>query len=229
MSNKSIQDGDLLAYMEGEELPHVADALANSPELKVEFDQLKVIRKKLLSEFGGILRPDPQDLVDVVAGQATPTQRLLVSAYVRRSPQGQAELAALEAEWGQMAPDAAPTQGMWKLPEFLAQPLALVGVRSQQATGQDSQTYYTADIDVQITLQIPPPEDDRWQVQGYATHNDLPLTDTPISLQALDVLLAETDDMGFFTFTDLAAGHYDLRLELADSVVLIPNITLTDA
>lgn len=223
MSDRTIQEGDLLAYLEGQDLPHVAEALANSPELRAEYEALKQLHEKLLTEYGGVLIPDPQDMVDVVAGQATLTQKLLVYAYVRQSPQGRAEMDALEAEWAAESPPK-----WWKLPEFLARPLQLTGVRGSQTATSAAQTYYTAVINAQITLQIPPAHDDRRPVEGYATQDDQPPANCPVSLQGADIITTETDEMGFFTFADVPNGRYDLRLYLDNGILLIPDITLTD-
>ncbi len=228
MKNEDIHDGELLAYLEGEDLPHVAEALANSLELQRRFDELKQLHEDLFVEFEGVLRPDPQDLVDVVAGQASQAQKLIVAAYVRNSVRGREELRALEAEWAKSMPAQGIVQKMWELPQFLARPLSMVGVRGNDTNESGVQTYYAADVQAQIAVQIPPPSNDLWQIQGYVTHEDLPLAATAVSLYPITNMTTETDEMGFFVFENLTAGRYDLRLHLRDSIILIPDIYLID-
>ena len=228
MKEEYIDDGELLAYLDGEHLPHVVKALANSSELQGRLDELKQLHENLFVEFEGVLRPDPQDLVDVATGQASQAQKLIVAAYVRNSVQGQAELDALETEWAKSMPARGGSRKIWTLPQFLARPLSLVGVRSNDTRDGGLQTYYAADVQAQIAVQIPPPSNDLWKIQGYVTHEDLPLTTTAVSLYPITEMTTETDEMGFFAFENLPTGRYDLRLHLQDSIVLIPDIYLTD-
>ncbi len=182
----------------------------------------------LFAELEGVLRPDPQDLVDVVAGQATPAQQLLVAAYTRNSVRGREELAALEAEWAKSMPTPHKHRKLWALPEFIARPLRLAGVRGNDREEGGLQTYYAADVQAQIAVQIPPPQNDLWQIQGYVTHEDLPLAATAVSLYPIAEMTTETDEMGFFAFENLSNGRYDLRLHLPDGIILIPDIALVD-
>ncbi len=182
----------------------------------------------LFAEFEGVLRPDPQDLIDVVAGQASQAQKLIVAAYTRNSVRGRKELRALETKWAKLMPAQGNRLNIWALPQFLARPLALVGMRGDDASNDGLQTYYAADVQAQIAIQIPPPQNNLWQIQGYVTHEDLPLTATAVSLYPIAEMTTETDEMGFFIFENLSAGNYDLSLHLSDSIVLIPGIYLID-
>ncbi len=182
----------------------------------------------LFVELEGVLRPDSQDLVDVVAGQASQAQKLVVAAYTRNSVQGRAELNVLEAEWAKLMPAQGVHRKIWALPQFLARPLNLVGVRGDGTKDDGLQTYYAADVQAQIAVQIPPPQNDLWQIQGYVTREDLPLAETAVSLYPITEMTTETDEMGFFAFENLPAGNYDLRLHLTDGIVLIPDINLAD-
>ncbi len=85
MRDKPIEEGELLAYLDGAQLPHVEQALRASSELRRELETLRKTSITLRRAFGGIGRPDPQDLVDVATGNATPNQELRVAAYLRTS------------------------------------------------------------------------------------------------------------------------------------------------
>src|SRR6185369_2944415 len=116
-----IEDSELLAYLEGEELPHVEQALAHSAELRAELETLRRDMGYFQRAFGGIDRPDPQDLVDVVTGQATARQQMRVAAYLRQSKRARAEMAALQQAYAQLT--APPKPPRLRLPSFLAVPL----------------------------------------------------------------------------------------------------------
>ncbi|MCX7682976.1 MAG: hypothetical protein N2508_13595, partial [Anaerolineae bacterium] len=98
MTTSQIREGELLAYLSGERLPHVEIALRESPELRAELERLRQVDEWLRRLFAGTRPLDPQDVVDVAAGLATPEQRLLVAAWARRDPAVRQELAELEAE-----------------------------------------------------------------------------------------------------------------------------------
>jgi hypothetical protein len=98
MTSFKLNQGDLLAHLDGERVPHFDVALRYQPELGEQLDALREADQFFHQRFGRILRPDSQDLVDVVTGQASRDQELRVAAYLRQSAAGRAEMAGtLEA------------------------------------------------------------------------------------------------------------------------------------
>jgi hypothetical protein len=223
MSLPTIEPGDLLAYLDGVDLPHVAQALQTSAELRAQLASLRQTEQSLHKLFGGLPLPDPQDLVDVAAGQATPAQQLRVAAYTRLSPAGQQELAALLAE-------DAPLKRV-RRPLFTALPqTTALGARSfGPATSE--QAFYASELAVQVVLRLSPPSNETWQLAGYVTQHDQPAPQVRVTLRAAHARPRPrfTDVDGFFTFTRLAAGVYRLQAQFAQGVIFIPAITLDDA
>ena len=114
MEDTTITDGQLLAYLEGEDLPQVAQALAASATLRARLDELREADAFLRQAFAPLRRPSPADMVDVVAGQGTPAARAVqtrraawprAAGAVRRLAQLRAALPAA-ARRAQAAPEA---------------------------------------------------------------------------------------------------------------------------
>ena len=223
MEHPKIEEGELLAYLDGERLPHVEAALRDSAALRDELERLRQTEAWLRAALSGKTpRPSAQDLVDVVAGQATPAQRLLVAAWVRQDPAAQKELAALQAE-AQTRPA--------RLPHFIARPLvAAAGVRAARAEDVTEQAFYVAELQAQITVRVAPLPAERWRVEGYVTQQHEPVAGIKVHLASPTARPRPryTDEAGFFTFRSLAQGVYELHAYFAQGRVTIPNITLKD-
>ncbi|WP_129670881.1 carboxypeptidase-like regulatory domain-containing protein [Candidatus Chloroploca sp. Khr17] len=227
MNNKPLEPGDLLAYLDGVALPHVEQALEASAEVRQEFAQLRRTVQHLHERLEGLSVPEPQDLVDVATGQATPQQQLRVAAYVRANPRAKAtftELLALQSQ-----PADRPVR--FRLPRFVALPQLLgAGMRSIAPVVPD-QSFYASELAVQIVLRLPPPENDYWRIEGYVTHHDQPAPDVRVRLRGDQARPRPrtTDADGFFTFARLAAGTYLVQVHFAEGVVLLPPLTLSHA
>ncbi|MEI8164986.1 MAG: carboxypeptidase-like regulatory domain-containing protein [Chloroflexales bacterium] len=222
MSLPTIEPGDLLAYLDGVDLPHVAHALQTSAALRAQLANMRQREQGLRQLFGGLPCPDPQDLVDVAANVASPTQQLRVAAYTRLSPAGQQELAALLAEH---APPTARRPRFTALPQMMA-----LGARSL-GPAPSEQAFYASALAVQVVLRLSPPTDARWHMVGYVTQQDQPAPHVRVTLRAEHARPRPrfTDAEGFFTFPRLSAGVYRLQAHFEQGVVLIPTITLDDA
>jgi hypothetical protein len=237
MAEQPIEEGDLLAYLSGEHLPHVEAALVASPDLRTELDALRRAEHLFSSVLRGIEALDPQDMVDVVTGQATDAQQLRVASVVRQHPQARTEFEALQAAFHEAAP--APRDASTGLPHFFAVPLSgMVGLRGAAPTtppapafapGEDH-SFLAADLDVQITLHLVPPAPRYWQLEGHVTRDQMPAPALKVTLtsDATRPRPRQTDDMGFFSFRRLHAGTYRLQVFFAEGVVVIPDIHLPD-
>ncbi|PDV98958.1 carboxypeptidase-like regulatory domain-containing protein [Candidatus Viridilinea mediisalina] len=222
MNINPIQPGELQAYLDGEDVPHVAEALAASPALRQELAALHRQMQTLQGFFGGLNLPDPQDLVDVATGQASPQQQLRVMAYVRASPQGREDFTTL------LALQAAPQSQRLRLPNILALPQALApGLRSLPSASDD-QSFVAGELHAQVVVRVPPPRGDHWQIEGYVTQHDQPAAAVRVTLRGDQVRPRPrfTDAEGFFTFTRLPAGHYLLQAHFPQGRLLLPPLRL---
>lgn len=235
MNQPQISEGDLIAYLAGEILPHVERMLRVSPELQRELDNFRQLDTWLQSQFGGIGRPDPQDLVDVVTGQATKQQELIVAAYVRNNLRGQREIEALQKDYRNR-------RRLW-LPVFVARPvLNYVGLKSslglrgskspdvlRASHDQDiEQVFEVTELDAQVALRIPRVQGELYELTGTVTQNAQLVENTRVTLRGARGLVRRriTDEAGFFTFQKLPPDTYRLRITREDGVILIPNLEL---
>lgn len=238
---RPLAEGELFAYLAGESLPHVAQQLNASPALQQDFDELRQLDHWLQHNFGGIARPDPQDLVDVALGQANATQKLIVAAYVRQSRQGQRELKRLQKEFGGAAVTAPPTKRpllFWAIPllggaglktEKGGASASLAANHFAQTRHGGEQTFQVTELQAQITIRIPPASGETWQLSGIVTQNQQPMANATVTLRAEHTRPRprKTDQMGFFAFRHLPEGTYRLRVYLDQGIVRVPDIELS--
>lgn len=241
MTQQAISQGDLLAYLDGERLPHVEVALRREPALRHEFEVLQETDRFLYTMFGGILRPDSQDLVDVATGQATSQQALRVAAYLRNSADARARMEALkkvaeEVEPRIVAKEAKEPALLSKiqtlLPLFFARRLRAADVRAgglQDISQSSDETFYVAEIEARVTLYVSPPVREVWLLEGYVTQNALPVDEVMVSLQQEEgVVATTTTEDGFFTFDSLEAGRYQIKVQFEHGILVIREIELED-
>jgi hypothetical protein len=233
MDRFSIEDGDLLAYLAGEPVPHVEQALQESPELRQELEDLRRSTKLFSQLFHELERPDPQDLIDVITGQASDMQQLRVAAYTRRSAAGRAEYQVLEKEFRELTrPQSSRRQ---KAPKFLAQPLNVAGgLRStapDEALSRASsmeQSYVVQELQAQITLTMAHVGRDYWQLEGYVTRQQSPAPAVRVKLAAEQAHPRPriTNELGFFTFARLRSGTYQLEAQFETGSLLISDLVI---
>lgn len=221
-----VAEGDLFAYLQGERLPHVEQALARSPELRAELDRLSATLTGLRGRVGGMDVPDTQDLVDVACGQASPLQELRVAAYLRDSAEGRTLMTELLV-------DEQPSRrrrGVFAL----ALPSLALGTRSgDSGAGSGSHldpTFVAAELNAQLVLRMAPPAASGWELKGQVSSGGLPVPGVKVTLHgALQRTRARTTNpQGFFQFADVEPGSYHLRAALPAGTLLTRPFTLRD-
>ena len=226
MNDQPIRDGELLAFLEGEHLPRVERALQSSPELRAKLSELRQSHRQLSDLFRATAVADPQDLVDVASGQATPAQRLIVAAYVRRSEIGRRDLEELQKL---VIKKAAPTSRA--LPRFTASLLSSAGLRSATADESEAEkSYRISELHAHITIRVTPLPMDRWKLDGHIMVRDRAAPALRVKLNGPHSRPTPrlTDELGFFTFAKLKPGAYRLQIDASEAIVVIPDILLDD-
>jgi hypothetical protein len=232
-SYRQLDEGDLLAYMLGEDLPHVAQVLQDSPELQQELESLRQADTLFQALFDGLDRPYPQDMVDVITGQASAEQQRRVMAYVRQHASARADFEHLEGEYRKLSQTAPHTSS--RLPRFIAVPLSgATGIRSGSISpglpDSDEQTFLSAELDAHVTMRIAPSVRERWTIEGHVTHRQHPVSSVQVKLASAESKPRprQTDEAGFFTFRRLKAGSYRLQVVFEQGILVIPDIMLHD-
>ncbi len=230
MDSFTFEDGDLLAYLAGEDLPHIAQALAQSPTLRQQLDTLRRTSGLMTQLFDGLDRPDPQDLVDVIASQASEHQQLRVAAYLRQSPIARAEYAELEREFRALSSPARPRR--LALPTFFAAPAGVAfGLRaSAPAAHAHERSFVVAELQAQVTLRITLRPGERWSLDGYITQGQQAAANVSVRLVAPGARPRPrvSDAAGFFSFARLRPATYELRATLAQGILVVRDLTLRD-
>lgn len=242
MRKTKVNEGDLVAHLDGQKRKRVEKALHESPELQQKFDELSKFAALLQHNFGGVERPDPQDLVDVASGQATDQQRLLIDAYARDSVRGQRELELLrkEAETPNVSATAFIAQLMTifdSAHSLVSQPLGVRSAidRGAKAESKIEQVYQVIELQLEIRLQIiRPVHGELWQIIGNITQN----TDTKAAIPGVQIALyakrgrprwCKTDAAGFFAFRGLKQNIYRMKGQLVQEGFIIPNLELNES
>ena len=241
MTSFNINQGDLLAHLDGQRLPHLDAALRTQPELRTQLEALREADQFFHQRFGRILRPDSQDLVDVVTGQASAAQELRVMAFVRQSAAGRAEMAAIREAFAEAQAEeqgfieSKARQGFigairTALRQFIAQPLQATGVRGSLYSKDTENTFYVAKLDARVTVYPSPAYGEEWIIEGYVTQKEQPIDGISATLEQNDEIIAstETEDGGFFTFEAIEAGTYQIKVHFEHGILMIQKIELED-
>lgn len=217
-------------------------------------DELRQLDEWLQSTFEGLNRPDPQDLVDVITGQATKQQELLVATYRRNSQRGRREFEALQIEHTELSKRRKFSWQAEPLVFFATPVLQLVGLRgggiassSDAHKGQSgihsstekivytlrpsreqdvNQNFEVTDIDMQVALHMPRVKGELYELQGTVTQYAQLVNKAEIVLRSSTgrVRKRKTNEAGFFLFSKLAPGDYRLNIKLEDGTILIDGL-----
>ncbi|MFV9505620.1 MAG: carboxypeptidase-like regulatory domain-containing protein [Oscillochloridaceae bacterium umkhey_bin13] len=213
-----IAEGELQALLDGEDLPHVAAALAASPALQAEFAALQQTQRRIAQLAQTAQPPDDYDLLDVAAGQASATQILLVGSYLQRSAEARERLAyLLEGEHPDVQQGAAL---------ILALPPPHLALMLSANPAAPAYPLTVPASDLQITLQVQELAPASYQLNLQLTHQGQPLAYERIVIQAATGYRASriTDAKGQGRFPSLPAGTYHLRIKLANALVVTPPL-----
>lgn len=227
-----------------------------SPEDAIPYlldDELRQLDEWLQSTFEGLDRPDPQDLVDVITGQATKQQELMVAAYRRNSQRGQREFETLQREHAQLSKRRKFSWQAEPLVFFATPVLQLVGLRGGIASSSDAhegqseihsstekivytlrpsreqevnQNFEVTDIDMQVALHMPRVKGELYELQGTVTQYAQLVNKAEIVLRSSTsrIRKRKTNEAGFFLFSRLTPGDYQLNIKLEDGTILIDGL-----
>ncbi|MCI0399407.1 MAG: hypothetical protein L0322_31345 [Chloroflexi bacterium] len=235
---EEIQEGDLLAYVEGEASPAVAAHVARCHFCATEVAGLR----RVSSLFAGALYrtgcPETDELLYYQAGLLAGADRQRVQQHIQSCPYCQEELQQLAAEPPQPAlshPGSSWLQSLQEggkeilqallLPVQPRPALALRGDSRQQDAVYQAGSY-------QVTLAKVPPlaGENVWQVEGQVVSQAgaalqpggqviLERNDEPV---ANDVV----DEFGYFSLENVGPGAYTLTIDLTSSLVSLADFTI---
>lgn len=227
-----IEEGDLLAYLEGTVDPEVADRIARSPDLLAEVGRLRAMDALLHSALHRASCPELDDLLLYQAGLLTRGEQQRIKRHAAGCEVCREELAHLAEP---LAAPASPS---------IAERLTDVGKRILTAflqpgtpqpalalRGNEQRRYEYRAGDYQVVLALVPPVagENIWQIEGQIS-GPAGAQFAGAAAQAVQagatVAQDRIDEFGFFALEQLVPGTYALQIDLPSARILIADITL---
>jgi anti-sigma factor RsiW len=218
---------DLIAYIDGEASPEIAERIAADPQQLVEARGYARVQEVLQQRLHRFDCPSSQTLGEYELGMLVPAERTRVARHVVECPQCTAELVTLRAF---MSVDDAPPLGAVErvrrlVATFVPAPRgAVAGLRG--AADESARTYHAGDLT--ITLDVGAVRRGRASLIGLIWREDGAVM-PPGSVVTMTgttgiVASAEVDDLGNFAFDDVEAGTWQVELALGDEIVVIDGL-----
>ncbi len=221
----------ILAYLDGEELPHVAAYLQTSPEgatLAAEYQALQGNLARMLYRHDC---PTTQQLGDYALHLPAQAEQVAIAAHVTTCPHCTDELAQIRTFLAIEA-DPPPLSLIERARRQLTATLAVLPTATSAAlrgsAGASVQTYQVEDITVTIDP-LASSHGGRSDLAGliWREHDDAPaVAGAPVTLVAPDApqQTTEIDEFGNFLFADVPHGDYQLEVVLGDDTIVINNL-----
>lgn len=225
-----IQEGDLLAYLDGAAPPGVAAHLARCAFCAAEAAGLAALDATLLAAHVRVACPAPDELLRYQAGLLSRAARRRLKQHLTTCAACQADLARLALPLLARAPVSVVERLRQAGATIMAalQPPALqpaLAVRGEEAPLRQ---FSAAPYQVQLRVIAPALAGESWRVEGQLSLSSgdlLPPAARQADLALADVLSSSDriDDFGFFAFDNVLPGAYFLHLTLPDANLLIES------
>lgn len=247
-----FQPWELEAYLDGEELPHLAEFLAHHPSALAALQQEQAHSNRLRRILYRFDCPPPETLHAYHWDELNRDARRQVELHLHQCPQCSAELADLQAFVGEPLTAAnsqetvAPTQVglVEQLQEWIDQvrvvvatlvtpggpQFAGVALRNEPTAATAPVTLLFEADDADVSLIAHKQLDGAYQVDGqlFATASLSDIRYVLTSAKAASpALTGKVDTTGRFVIPRVAAGAYQLVIQLPDRAIVIPNLTYT--
>jgi hypothetical protein len=221
-----IQEGDLLAYAEGEASPAVQDHVQRCAHCAERAAVYSRLDQWLLAESYRTSCPTPDTLARWQLHLLPADEELSVAAHVRACPHCThelEELAVVDNDLRSALLDLLPGVSRWLEATLVTAPPRPAGQRGVSAP---QQRYRAGDLDVFVGSQM--------EAGGRRLIGRLrPLADQRVDAVGVEVWLVQggqalgsrfTDDLGHFVFPTVAPGQYDLGFDWQGQAVLIRGV-----
>jgi len=230
----NIQEGDLLAYLDGEASSMVHDHVIHCAVCMAEAMELQQLRVELLAEFFRGSCPSTEQIMQYQIKELPRKQMRDVKKHLADCQHCRAELAELasvlvdkpEPNWL----DQLTTAGRQILAAVLlpgpSMPALVLRGKGQQE--QTHQTYQAGNYQVKLTIIAPPLNEGLWQIQGKVTSAGAPSVEMHVHLwQENQMIVADDlDEFGYFELQKVKGGTYTLAVESANTSIVIFDFKL---
>jgi hypothetical protein len=227
-----IQEGDLMAYVDGEADERVVNHIGRCALCAQEAEAYRRMQEILGVVVYRASCPSPETLGDFYLNALSPGQKLVVAKHLRECPHCAQEL----KEYSITSPEGISLGVMEHLKEAITsviEPL-LIPPRPQPAAvrGRTAhQRFYQAD-DLNIFIGFQPSTGRRGTLSGAIIPPDQRLTllaGTQIGLFRQDEPMGSehVNELGHFVFEDISPGEYDLTFDWQGQMILISKLVLS--
>ena len=227
----AITSEELVAYVDGDAPPRVAEHLRRCRRCQSEVERYAALERRLGAALRRFECPPSQRLGEMELGLLPPDERLAVAQHVALCPRCGDELRTLRAF---MASEPEPRPGLVerlrRVVAALVEPepgLALGALRG--AADLTSRTYRGDGTTITVSVE-PGSRRGRATLLGLVARAAAadPLAGLTAELVGADgsTLQAETDQLGSFSFDDVGPGLYRLELRLADQALIVEGLSV---
>jgi len=249
----TLNQGDLLAYLEGTASAEVRQQIEQSPALLADAAALGLVDTLLQLAQDEADQPTPDDLLAYQAGLLDQPERARIDAWLERAPHLQAELAELEppADFALTGQLESPVQPVSIAPSWLerlqqhgqtilralqlpAAPPTALALRGDEP---DRQLYQVEGYQIVLALTPPLAGEQIWQLEGQLSPTGgadlLPAGTVHFSAADQPQPLAQdrVDEFGYFSLEAILESGpdklYTLAISLPETLILIEEIALS--
>lgn len=246
-----FQPWELEAYLDGEDLPHVAEFLAHNPAVLAELRQTQARTGELHKTLYRFDCPDPDLLQAYHWGELDSPVRRQLEAHLQECPQCSAEVASFQAFVDEPLPAVQGQSILSTVQQTLREQMqalvdsvrivvatvvtpatpqmAGVALRSEPHAATMSQQLLFEVEGVDISIMAHQPLKGVYRLDGQL------FTATPIATATFTLTAASPSVTavtgaitvtGSFSAANLPPGDYHLVLNLADQAIVVPNLVL---
>ncbi len=229
ISPPALSDEQIAMFLDGEANAQVAAHLEHCPYCHERADDMARAHDELRTHLYRITCPSPETLRDYHFDFLSPTQVSDVTQHLARCPHCTRELAVLNDYLDEMVPS--PLSRVVERVKVLIAELigggltspspALAGVRGRAA---EPYVYLADNVQIGIEVQEDVERPDRRMLVGLVAGMDT--NEIQAHLWQSDRLISTTsvDEVGGFTFSQLAPGHYELILSGRQQKIFISDL-----
>jgi anti-sigma factor RsiW len=224
-----IEEGDLIAYVDGEAEERVVEHIARCPACAEKVKQLRNTSRALLDRFYRSDCPAPEVLGQYMLGLLTPEEKLRVAAHLRGCPLCSRELETLEREerLGQKLVDA--LRGVVEVVEAVLVPQPRLRPAAIRGQGERQFAYQAEGVEVLLGFQPSARGTRRGTLLGAVVESGTAPSDVAWIFPAGESpSQVEIDALGGFAFEDITPGEYDLVLVIGERGILLREVVIDE-
>ncbi len=212
----SIEDADLLAYLDGQLDPETTNLINGSPALQQKARQLASLESGLHQHLFRIDCPEGMELAEYATGRLQHAQQQRVVAHLASCPHCRAEMRSIQQFIANTHDDLSPGL-VSRLKVMVARLVspglgtpALSGVRGE---GEGPRLFQAGELQISVEVQADPERPDNNQLFGLLADPTNAIWQAHLWQSGAHVQSTAVDPMGNFIFSALPPGPYELVLD----------------